>query len=228
MKVVSFRLDDERAKKLNDLLIKLGIITDNKTDAFKELIDRLAKLDADTQNTKTLIESESNGGVDIACPLRFKADKIVRDVDPATGKTYFKHSLLCFCHQFERGKTKKPLELINPLEMCKRCVILKKAWLDAQPEPAEPEAETPPPTLRPLPQILNTPTQKATALTIMTDTTNPIIRCERKHTDLHYTRCLTTCKTTTPPVYFACRTANPEIAKTLDHFIARDSQEKKS
>jgi hypothetical protein len=218
---VSFRLDAKGLKALDDIMTYFGLTSNNKNENFRGLVTRLTEIINDAKNVQTLNAAAITTDIDIQCPARFKADKIIKDVNPQTNKTFFKHADCCFCFQFEKGKPKKPLELINALEQCKRCKPLMDAWQKAQHEIVninanaisdlpEPEPELPAPKTDGSFQSINW-------------NLNPVIHCERRHCDLHYTRCLNRCKKETAAVYFACRAAHPELAQRIDVLVASES-----
>jgi hypothetical protein len=131
---VSFRLDSEREKKLEEILNHYGLSSaGNATENYRSLIDQLHLALVNAKNAQTLIKADAeNNAVDISCPLRFKAEKILKDVDPKTRKTFFKKGFVPYCFQWEKGKLKRPLELINAVEQCRRCKPLMDAWIAQQ------------------------------------------------------------------------------------------------
>lgn len=229
---VSFRLDRERAKKLNDLLLYFGLNSEIASKNYSALIDRMHEISAKAQTIKTLqTAAQENQEIDISCELRFKDKKILKDIDPQTRKTFPKWGDVFFCFRWDKtkGRPEKPLELSNPLEMCRRCKPLLEAWvkeqeLTSQRESVNQDLETEPTQEQEqkqtvLKQLLEEP--KAEISTPPRPTPKEPVNtwhCPKRGLSVHYSVCLDECKILTNAVYISCLVAHRDISRKLDYW----------
>ncbi len=215
MRIVGYRLDDARAKKLDKLFSQYGFNSDTASKNHTDLLDLLFDLTANGINSQKIAKGLSERDKtqpNEKCNLLIKTKQIVRVLD-ANSELAYEYQDVFYCLQWEKGKVKRQLKIISE-ETCKICQLLKAAWLEEQPDPADPAAqeapEQPPPT--PLLTMPPSPPQQPRPESIPNS-----FECERNHVTVHYTVCFE-CRATTSGVYYNCLRANPEIAKALDYW----------
>ena len=211
---IRFRLDDERAKKLDKFLTQYGFTKPNASDNYRDLLDMIFQMSENQKNAKAVTQQrEAIHSVDIKCDLRVKAEQLVRALD-SEGKTCWREEKVYFCVQWSKGKVAKQLKLITT-DVCIICSLLKAQW-KAEPDNTAEEI-TKIKEANKKEREIEQPITVAAAPTPKPEKVMNSWDCEAKGYGVHYTVCFN-CRTKDSIMYFGCLRCHPEIAKALDYW----------
>jgi len=230
LRIVGYRLDDARAKKLDAVFAYYKFTDDRATANHIALLDMIFDLTENRINSQTVAEKQSdhqNHKVNTACNLRVSRKEIVRVLDKNADLAY-EEQTVCYCVQWDKGKVRRQLKLVTD-GVCEICSLLNEEYLKRQAE-AEAELEKPyaaPPAI----QQRQTITQPPTMPTKQAPPTKrePINtwRCPRRAdgSEVHYTSCFD-CKADRRAVYVACIMEHTDIGINLAYWQRKHEQEK--
>lgn len=231
MRIVSYRVDAAREKKINSLFAQLGLNDENQTNNYLQMIDYFFNVAVKAQSVETL-NTANTKDIDISCPNRFRNREIVKDIDPSTGKIIPKWGFVYYCTRFNelKGRSEKPLKLVNYVEHCKRCKPELERWLSEQErlrdiQKVEPSIINPDPTPKCLKEVLEQPPTPQRPIAQEPSNT---WRCPKRGYDVHYSVCLDECKILTKDVYVRCLFQHTDISRKLDFWrVKREANLKK-
>lgn len=229
MRIVSYRVDAARDKKLSALFAQLGLNDESQTTNYLQMIDYFYNVAVKAKSVQTLNEA-NNKDIDISCPNRFRNREILKDIDPSTGKQISKWGFVTYCARFDvaKGRIEKPLKLVNPLEQCKRCKPELERWLAEQErlrdiQKVEPSIINPDPTPKHITEvleqpILEQPIKKEPIISQRPKSREPsnTWHCPKRGDYVHYSVCLDECKLLTKNIYVRCLYEHTDISRNLD------------
>ena len=212
MRTISYRLDDERAQRLEKLFTEYGF-SGTATAQHIKLLDMLFALADNRRNSQTVAESTANALAEKDCNLRIKAKQLIRVLGKDDKPAYAEQDVF-FCVQWKAGTVKKQLKLITT-DVCDICIKLREKWLEEQNKEIADFTE------------ITTPAPQPIALTVPLSQPAPMqpakvpntFYCDRQRCDVHYSVCFG-CRAKNSGDYYMCLRANPETAKALAYWKA--------
>jgi hypothetical protein len=215
MRTISYRIDDERAKKLDSLFAQYEFTAETASANHMALFDMLFEIAQNNKNSQTISETlarhKENEKTE-RCPLQIETTQIIR-VLGADDKPAYENQKVLYCIQWEKGKVKRQLKLITS-DVCAICKALKEKWLEETPEiipDDSPRAEQPRQILATIPNSRPEPPQLTPAQVMNS------WNCEKAGCIVHYSVCAD-CKAKNANAYYGCLRLNPEIAKALAYW----------
>lgn len=208
MRKVSVRLDDARAKKLDQIYDFYGFTSATESDNLKAMVDMLHDLTQNRINSQAVsnkLAEHQDGKIDTDCALRIKASQLIK-VLKGEGTAY-KYQDVFYCVQWEKGKVKRQLKLVTPL-VCEICSLLKEKAAQEPDIIIEPEEIEQPAPMITIPQSTTASTKPNPQ-----DVPNSF-NCDKKGCRVHYAVCFE-CREKQFLTYRACILANPQIAIAL-------------
>ncbi len=211
---VSYRLDAERAKKLEQLFAYYGF-TGNDSEKHKAMLDMLFDVMLNRNNSQSVndqLAKHPEGNISIECPLRVKVPQIVKVLKGE--KVVYQNQDFFYCVQWEKGKVRRQLKLISPL-VCQICTLLKEQMVNEPQviaEPVEIEESIASPAI-----TFSVPAANSLKRAPRPELPMATWECEKKRCKVYYTVCFK-CRKDSYLTYMGCIKANPQIALALAYW----------
>lgn len=248
MQQISYRLDDDRERKLKAVFNFYNLTSDTASENHKALIDILYMLTTNHKNSVTIAERQCDSAANtqlIPCNCRIVVPKWLKAYEKKTvhykdgstadimAPTYILQDTF-YCVQWDRGKLRRQMKL-ESTDTCEICKLLTEEYLreqEAQRQSFEEEAREA--TVEPpkQPVIIAAPTPAPEPV----QPTKPAPRTEKRVINswacprmrngegVHYSVCLDDCKVERKAVYMECIMTHSDIALNLAHWQRQRDQ----